>query len=682
MNRQNLEGLDITLNTSLASLEFSDKIVTEMKKRGIVTLKDLLNLSLINSKYNEKNLFNIPGIDKKSGQKIINFIHRLGFSFKYEVQPSLNCKISDLNISEDIDSIFLDKTIAEILTLNLNPNSPYTEFYDTKSKETSCNLLINFLHCYGFVFEFEKNPSLDTKIRNLAMGKQLDSKFQNKAIYEILMMDLDPKSSQSIYKNCQVEEASVQDLINVIHLYGYQFYSIYEKKGIAVKATKKNVSNDLEYNHFVYGLRKINLETKIFELDNFRVLHPIFWDKTIRFLLQLDLSPDASVSNSVYRYSEIKEEHIQKLKDFIHDLRFKFDYEKQNDLMLTKDSKITDLNFSYPITMQLLKNKIDTVDDLLSLLIKPNPRPSDVSIYNVAELQQDEIEQIIEHVHHLRLKFYSETEMPLSNLQVQDSIWRLKLPLSLLRKLKQIPVNKIDDLLSLPINDSLEGYNISIYNITPKEVTKIIDYIHSLGFLFKNEDSRYIIKKECAKLFLNNDGFSLEKLLANLNADFVLNHFYNKIDKLSDVYDNEFAKQFVSVIAEQGYVMFQEEEIWGFLRQKLIKRNQNLRKISCALVEQLEQKNVMILKRIFKSVDETFVRDSFYDAILEPNDIYQNEFVKYFKNLAKISSDFCLTDEEILNFLRQRLLEHKKKTLKISAILSDELDLKRKNKRL
>ena len=69
MNRQNLEGLDITLNTSLASLEFSDKIVTEMKKRGIVTLKDLLNLSLINSKYNEKNLFNIPGIDKKVDKK-------------------------------------------------------------------------------------------------------------------------------------------------------------------------------------------------------------------------------------------------------------------------------------------------------------------------------------------------------------------------------------------------------------------------------------------------------------------------------------------------------------------------------------------------------------------------------------------------------------------------------------
>ena len=148
--------------------------------------------------------------------------------------------------------------------------------------------------------------------------------------------------------------------------------------------------------------------------------------------------------------------------------------------------------------------------------------------------------------------------------------------------LVQLDIYEIADLNSLYM----------IRNIGPNKAKKIIDIIHSYGFLFENEK---IIKKNGEKE-INN---ILENLYQKLDLKFISEEFYEKVITPEDFNTNYFVLSFTKLVKdlnEKKNIYLTDKEITSFLYKKLLNNKKKLLEISNNISKKLELKKVNILK--------------------------------------------------------------------------------------
>ena len=150
----------------------------------------------------------------------------------------------------------------------------------------------------------------------------------------------------------------------------------------------------------------------------------------------------------------------------------------------------------------------------------------------------------------------------------------------------------IEELLKLSTNPKSENSLYMIRNIGPNKAKKIIDIIHSYGFLFENEK---IIKKNGEKE-INN---ILENLYQKLDLKFISEEFYEKVITPEDFNTNYFVLSFTKLVKdlnEKKNIYLTDKEITSFLYKKLLNNKKKLLEISNNISKKLELKKVNILK--------------------------------------------------------------------------------------
>ena len=142
----------------------------------------------------------------------------------------------------------------------------------------------------------------------------------------------------------------------------------------------------------------------------------------------------------------------------------------------------------------------------------------------------------------------------------------------------------INDLLQLSTNIPNSRQERNIYNIKglgESRVKELINYLHSLGFIFVDERTN-----------LNNN-MTLDYLFNTLDVEYVSREFYEKILTPDDFVDNKFVlifiKQAEAVCTNEYDNKYTRKEIISFLNNKLLENKKKMLNITNSIVRQLKK---------------------------------------------------------------------------------------------
>ncbi len=544
---------EITLDTKIQELNlegcrFSYALLNK-------TIGEVLNYDLDPNSSNS--LYQIRTVGKKQVETIKNILHSYGFIFECEKEKiTEETKIGELAEADSLPIVLHDVKIWDVLNRKIDPTwkNNLQDYYNLTEEDTK--KLIDIIHSYGFTFEFEKKITEESIIYDLPNSYEVRWALGREKIGDVLQMDLDSTSPNSIYHIRSIGKKQVDYVVELLH-----------KNGFVFECEKKVTRN-----------------TPFHRLGKMSGIHDSFKNKTVGEILAMDLEPNTH--NSIYGYKSVGQKQVDGIVDLIHSRGFSFECE--NKPHLSKQLSIMLLsNFLEDYVVYILKDRgIDTIDDLLSLSISIPNNTNEKNLYNINrnELNFPTCERLIERLHLLDLYFYCENEDNKNKpLTKEDSVWRLMLPMNLIKYLKKNGIHTIGEVLLLSTNQTyLSGRFLTldqVLNLNDEEKQKFIDYIHSLGFFFVNEASIMRSDHVGSNTQTLEDRMSiLENIFSGLDAEFVYPSFYNAIENPSDIYQNKFVIYFVNKVNEE--VAIPSEVIIRFLIDKLVEHKKKLRDIS------------------------------------------------------------------------------------------------------
>lgn len=234
----------------------------------------------------------------------------------------------------------------------------------------------------------------------------------------------------------------------------------------------------------------------------------------------------------------------------------------------------------------------------------------------------------------------------------------------------------IEELLKKSLNPKNRNSLYRIRDVGPIKAKKIIDIVHSYGFVF--EDEKEIENKEESieenpirkQLTANDSIYDLNyyPILTRKIASYGINTIEDLLSLSTDKNINHNDRGIYSI---RGLGEYKVNELMNYLH-------------SLGFIFADERTNLdsnMTLDYLFNSMDLEYVSREFYEKINTPEEIEDNNFVIYFTKMAnsicKNEFDTSYTNKEIITFLINKLVEHKKKLLNISNSINSDLSTKK-----
>ncbi len=478
-----------------------------------------------------------------------------------------------------------------------------------------------------------------TKLYELQSQKKLPASLLVKTIDEILFFHLDASACHSVYELRGVGEKSVENLKDIIHSYGYLF--------------------ECE--------KKITLDTPIRNLKYSKHLSDFLLNKTVGEVLKYDINPNHL--NSLYKFDGLRNNTVSHLIDYLHQNGFIFDCEKRKEheeekvIPVTPDDNIKDISFYPLLKLRLEARGIKTVRDLLHLSISKDFVGDTNHLYNVRGFGKKRADELIHYIHSQGLLFDEEEkitqskkdkrELDFADLNEESYLTDLKMDKTITKILLAANIYTLKDLINLSIKK--EGNSLyDIKGLSNWQAKKVINYIHTLGYQFASEckitlQTKISDLKDCSSLSRYLKDKTIEEVL-----QFDLTHKgSNSLYRLPSVGPKNVQK-IENVLHSYGYVF------------------------DC---EKVNLDNTFTLTMLLKMMDANVVASEFYGKIISVDDFITNPFVKYFRKMANVvckkEDELQYTDKEIILFLLNQLIEHKKKLSFISSSIEETLNLRK-----
>lgn len=402
----------------------------------------------------------------------------------------------------------------------------------------------------------------------------------------------------------------IDESINVLDLDANTLYAIR-----AYNSKIKTISDLIEYGEELKKIRNIG-EKKFQEIaSKIKKKCNVSITKDISELEKLSLSPRAlnllvnsrrittldellslSISSKRHNYLDVNSKTGKEIIDKVHTLGLKFKEEQIKETPITIKDNIKRLE----IGNVRFNNLNITIEELLKYSIDEE---AENSIYKFRWVGKETAKKIINKVHLLGFVFECEKKenKPTKEIiEIIDKENNIKLTAeSSIRELfstmyqnKSLIPNKmankgiftINDLLQLSTNIPNSRQERNIYNIKglgESRVKELINYLHSLGFIFVDERTN-----------LNNN-MTLDYLFNTLDVEYVSREFYEKILTPDDFVDNKFVlifiKQAEAVCTNWYDNKYTRKEIISFLNNKLLENKKKMLNITNSLVRQLKK---------------------------------------------------------------------------------------------
>lgn len=340
--------------------------------------------------------------------------------------------------------------------------------------------------------------------------------------------------------------------------------------------------------------------------------------------------------------------------------------EKSNIIINKEISELEKLGLSIgTLNILINKYKVSTIKEILEIPLDKKYHPN-FYLDNSTKYGKETIDKI----HSMGLKFKCEEKQQKERtLKKEDKIELLDLNTKLYRTLRSAGIVTIEDLLKKYDECKLERIrNLGINGIT--EIKEAL--LNKCNIKIDDETKEEVIisnEEPIKQLFVTDSIYELgyyRGLTRNMKC-----YGINTIGDLLKLSTNEFVTR-----KERGVY-----NIRGFGKEK-VKHLINYVHSKGFVFENekaiLEKNNT--LENLYKTFDKEFVFREFYEKINVPEDFLNNAFVLYFIRLA---SNVCVNEyngkylyKEIVIFLNNKLMEHKKKMLDITNNISMKLVLK------
>lgn len=308
------------------------------------------------------------------------------------------------------------------------------------------------------------------------------------------------------------------------------------------------------------------------------------------------------------------------------------------------------------------KFKVNTIKELLLISL-------DKKDYYYLDSNNELEKEIIDKVHELGYKFECEQEkkITLSSRLSDTPIYNIY---------KRMPCTTVEELLKFSLDPNKRGSLYRIRNIGPIKGKKIVDIIHSYGFIFECEQEEKELKEEKEEL-CEKKQLTINDSICDLGyyPGLTRNMKYYGIDTIGDLLK----------LSTSEFITSQERGVYnirGFGKKKVKHLINYIHTLGFVFEDEkatLERNNT--LENLYRTFDNEFISREFYEKIEIPKDFENNSFVLYF---TKIASNICrneynekYTNKMIIIFLFKKLMEHKKTMLNVTNNISKKLELKK-----
>ena len=332
------------LNEDIYRLNISGRLLNALRKNNFNTVNDIIEYSRNNSIRDLKYFGETTFIELKDF-----LINNYGIDIEQERYRELN----DLGLSEDaIKLLTLNYNIyslKKILDLSINRKCSFHRILNKKNN--IAKEIIDKIHDLGFQFYDEKNEiQLTDSISNLDLPFGIIISLNRRgieSIEDLLNLSLDANDSNSIYKAHNIGPKKVQEIIDIVHSFGFKFTCENDIKEETPKEKFYNLRKELvgeSCKEVKEKIQKYNDYIKKYPNDEKILLNPSIRQRVLKDL-----------QNEGYNLEDIGTQYLATLATMYYHERNLFRMDN------IEDNGYFDLSLKYNEHYSMLGNKPDIV---------------------------------------------------------------------------------------------------------------------------------------------------------------------------------------------------------------------------------------------------------------------------------------------------------------------------------
>lgn len=323
----------------------------------------------------------------------------------------------------------------------------------------------------------------------------------------------------------------------------------------------------------------------------------------------------------------------------------------KNHIVKFLDTPIEYLGLSTTITNALKRRNVCSIGDLIDV-------ENEYGLENLRKIGSKSLSSIKE-------KLLEKCDIKLDKLYVDKDITELDI-FGFSNRTLNFLVNKfhistVKELLEIPYGEG-NTYHINILTSTGNE---IVSKVHRAGMVFKCEDV-LSIELDDVIVYLEFDK-QIESLGLSLFTENALKR--NNIYTIRDIIDIE-NKYGLNSINNIGSKSIKE------IKDKLLKRC-NINLDGSVNNFDIAEINYFSLDDLFNTMDINYIISEFYEKVESSKSFVENNFVLLFIRQAQVicrkNDNTNYNNEEIVLFLKRKLLEYKRKMFNISECVVKQL---------
>ncbi len=323
----------------------------------------------------------------------------------------------------------------------------------------------------------------------------------------------------------------------------------------------------------------------------------------------------------------------------------------KNNIVKYLDTPIEYLGLSTTITNALKRRNVYSIGDLIDV-------ENEYGLENLRKIGSKSLSSIKE-------KLLEKCDIKLDELYVDKDITELE-SLGLSNRALNFLVNKfhistVKELLEISYGEG-NTYHINILTSTGNE---IVSKVHDAGMVFKCEDV-LSIEADDVIVYLEFDK-QIESLGLSLFTENALKR--SNIYTIRDIIDTE-NNYGLNSINNIGSKSIKE------IKDKLLKRC-NINLDGSVNNFDIVEVNYFSLDDLFNTMDINYIISEFYEKVERPKSFIENNFVLLFIRQAQVicrkNDNTNYNNEEIVLFLKRKLLEYKRKMFSISECVVKQL---------
>ena len=323
----------------------------------------------------------------------------------------------------------------------------------------------------------------------------------------------------------------------------------------------------------------------------------------------------------------------------------------KNNIVKYLDTPIEYLGLSTTITNALKRRNVYSIGDLIDV-------ENEYGLENLRKIGSKSLSSIKE-------KLLEKCDIKLDELYVDKDITELE-SLGLSNRALNFLVNKfhistVKELLEISYGEG-NTYHINILTSTGNE---IVSKVHDAGMVFKCEDV-LSIEADDVIVYLEFDK-QIESLGLSLFTENALKR--SNIYTIRDIIDIE-NKYGLNSINNIGSKSIKE------IKDKLLKRC-NINLDGSVNNFDIAEINYFSLDDLFNTMDINYIISEFYEKVESSKSFVENNFVLLFIRQAQVicrkNDNTNYNNEEIVLFLKRKLLEYKRKMFNISECVVKQL---------